>query len=315
MASACQSVVTLDVDGRRVRLREAPRPGGGAAAGAAEDTTGRLVWECANVVLRFVTTSSTAAASGAPAGAATGAGGAPPLSRAGLAPGVQPASLAWLDLSAGAGLLAAGLTALGARRVLAADTASALPLLRENVAAAAAAASVSPPPQCVEFYWGQTLERLCPPWAPADAASVPPSAPWFDVALASDLAYIALGGTGLPAREAELSDSLVALVASGVARVVVFAYEERLVAEEDAFVALLAARPGVALEEVLGAPARLAKELRLRRSASSDASEAGGEGAAAPAGGAEEEVSTEDIFWEPPPVRLFLLTRAAGGGE
>jgi len=332
--------VTVDVGGRRVRLREAPRAGG-----AEEDTTGRLVWECANVVLRFVTTTTTTTTTTEAAGVeSTLPGGQPPpggaavppalplpaLSRGGLAPGVRPADLSWLDLSAGAGLLAAGLTALGARRVLAADTASALPLLRENVAAAAAAAGAPEPPPLAQFYWGDPLERLRPPWAAAAGAAAggagaaggaagasPPAAAWFDVALASDLPFIALGGTGLPPRAGELADSLAALAASGAARVVVLAYEERLVAEEGAFVAALAARPGVAVEEVTGAPARLDKEHRLRRARARGGGGGGADGGAPPPaddadGGDDGGVG--DVFWEPPPVRLFLITRAAASG-
>lgn len=195
-----------------------------------------------------------------------------------------------LELSAGAGLAALALAACGAE-VVAAETAEQLPLLSRNLAAAAAA----PPPTAALYYWGTPLGAL---------EAHPP----FDCALCVDVLYIALRD-GL-ARE--LSATLRWLVAGGAARGgLLFAFEERLIDEEGAFMAALAEplppAPGLPCAAPGGAPPLRVTELPPPAGACALTQEEALRGCG---GGEEEGEQLGALFWQPPPVRLFLLSKA-----
>jgi hypothetical protein len=187
-----------------------------------------------------------------------------------------------LELSAGAGLVTLALAACGAE-VVAAETAEQLPQLARNLARGEGA------PAPVVHYWG----------APLGALQAPPA---FDFALCCDVLYIALRD-GL-ARE--LSATLRRLVAGSAARGgLLFAFEERLIDEEAAFMAALAeplapAPAGCAPE---GAPALRVAELPPPAGAAALTREE----ALLGCGGEGEQLGA--LFWLPPPVRLFLLTK------
>ena len=201
-----------------------------------------------------------------------------------------------LELSAGAGLVALALAACGAE-VVAAETAEQLPLLSRNLAAAAAA---PPAPAAALYYWGTPLGAL---------AAHPP----FDCALCVDVLYIALrDGLGR-----ELSATLRWLVAGGAARGgLLFAFEERLIDEEGAFMAALAEPlpPAAGLCAPGGAPPLRVTELPPPAGACALTQEealSGCGGGGGGGGGEEEEEGAQlgALFWQPPPVRLFLLAK------
>jgi hypothetical protein len=285
---------------------------------AGGDTTGRIVWECSNAMLRFlerpggfarVLRASASASTSAPAAAddARGALGA----------------LHVIDLSAGAGLIALALAAAGAACVTATDTAAQLPLLRHNLASATDNARVR------ELLWGESVAPLFEgeeagagattepqPQAPPLQALLPPPPrpppppPPPGLCVCSDVLYIALRD-GL-ARQ--LSWTLRALAQ----RVpVFFAFEERLISEESAFIESLreplaalggdelesggrtiagggapppwrGAAPALSVEELPPADVRLDKGDALER-------EDGG------------ELCPVDVFWEAPPLRAFVM--------
>jgi hypothetical protein len=189
----------------------------------AGDTTGRVVWECGNVMLRW-------------------------LQHGGLsrllepvrltAPASTPASVAGLrvlDLSAGAGLAAVAF-ARGGARTAAAETAEQMPHLARNVAQNAVDVAL------LEHRWGSADARaeLSPPWA----SDVSPLLP-FDIGFCADVLYIALCNR-LGDALAESLRTAAALCAGGL----VFGFEERLVDEESAWVDALARAGGMSVEEV-----------------------------------------------------------------
>jgi hypothetical protein len=231
------------------------------------DTTGRIVWECSLCLLKWLSSDDH-------------------LSFLTAQP--LPAARV-LELSAGAGLVALALSACGAT-VVAAETAEQMPLLSRNLAGAAAAhgggAAIA-----VEHYWGSPLGALGDP-------------PFFDFALCSDVLYIALRD-GL---SRELSATLRWLVAGGAARGgLLFAFEERLVDEEGAFMAALGEPlpPATGRCAPGGAPPLRVAELPPPAGACALTQEEAARGC----GCADDEgAQLGALFWQPPPVRLFLLT-------
>jgi len=256
-----------------------------AAAGG--DTTGRIVWECSNAMLRWLERPGSLARLLRPATAADAD------ARALLG------ALHVVDLSAGAGLIALALARAGAALVTATDTAAQLPLLRRNLTAADAANA-----HVLELLWGASVAPLfggAPPGEGREAAGdgMHPPVPPPGLCVCSDVLYIALRD-GL-ARQ--LSWTLRAFAQ----RVpVFFAFEERLIAEEDAFIESLreplaalgdegpgsspwrGAAPALRVEELPAADVRLDKSEALER-------EDGG------------EKCLVDVFWEAPPLRAFIF--------
>lgn len=187
----------------------------------AGDTTGRVVWECGNVMLRW-------------------------LERGGLSRLLEPAhsaapastlasvaGLRVLDLSAGAGLAAVAF-ARGGARTAAAETAEQMPHLARNVAQNAVDVAL------LVHRWGSAAAHaeLSPPWK---SGASPP----FDLSFCSDVLYIALCNR-LGDELAESLRAAAALCAGGL----LFGFEERLVDEEGAWVDALACSGGVSVEEV-----------------------------------------------------------------
>lgn len=188
----------------------------------AGDTTGRVVWECGNVMLRWLERGGVTRLLSPP--------GAPPTACV-LSSSV--AGLCALDMSAGAGLAAIAF-ARGGARVAASETADQLAHLARNVALNAVDVAL------LEHRWGSagSREELLPPWN--SDASLP-----YDFGFCSDVLYIALCNRLGDA----LADSLrtaTALCRGGL----VFGFEERLVDEENEWVIALAGAGGVFVEEV-----------------------------------------------------------------
>jgi hypothetical protein len=221
-----------------------------------EDNTGWRCWPASAVALRVLASPALALLLRGPRAAAGGA----------RAPPAQPfSSLSLLDLSAGAGLVAAAASAAGAR-VTATETESALPLLAANAPRAAT----------LSLYWG------------AELSAVAPHAP-FDAVVACDLVFIALRD----GRARELDRTLRRL-ATELAPVLLV-YEERRIADEDAFVRALAlpggaAAPPLRCDEVEDPElVRLPKDERLVGL------------------GGHDEGELEGLFYMPPPVRVVVL--------
>lgn len=195
--------------GRELSLLQTPRE---RSAGG-PDNTGWCLWEASNVLLRWVAQERN-------------------LRHAlGWAPDAAPPawpSLRLLDMSAGAGLAALSVASAGARAVAASDIPEQLPQLRDNVRrsgfrvlgegaaaeAEASASSAAGPTTAVEVmahYWGADIAALQPASCrrrsgegsgggaadvdeggdKAAGAEVVPGA-WFDVALISDIVFIAI---------------------------------------------------------------------------------------------------------------------------
>ncbi len=307
-----------------------------------EDNTGWQVWECSNVALRYLNDDANLAGmlrtdAGAPTPSSTC-----PTAYAGFA------ATRFLDLSAGAGLIALALAAAGGR-AWASDIPTQLPQLRSNivrnglaggeiggaragagagagdavvVAAETVAPSATHPIRVLPYWWGEDVEALEParsedarcgdagsssPPPPSTALDSPSPAPaaapaFYDICVASDIVYIALRD----GRAKELSTTLRAL--TRVCRCVLFAFEERLIREEEAFVEALAS-PGedgeggaVDVFEIKGAPTVLSKEEALQGV------------------GGHRDTEVGSMFWEPPPIRMVVLralsaTTGGGGGK
>ena len=261
--------------------QEALVPKAGASDGSAgSDTTGRLVWECCAVFLKWLGSDAN-------------------LARlAGAAGGCAASGLTLLDLSCGAGLvplaLRSALPPPALRCVLAWETQQQLPhLLRSLAPVLAGGGGGGGGCQAQAYYWGQDPRPLLPP-----AALQPPCA-----ALCSDVLYIALRD-GLARQLSSTLRHLAGLLGRGA---VLFGFEERLLREEEAFMQELRlplaaaaggggggggghfwerAAPALAVEELPSCEAALSRE---------------------------ETVGSPDIFWQPPNVRLFLLRSQEGG--
>ena len=188
--------------------------------------------------------------------------------RAGAAGAAPPpfSALSLLDLSAGAGLVSAAASAAGAS-VTATETASALGLLAANAPAVVA----------LPLYWGAE-----------PCAALRARAP-FDAVIACDLVFIALRD----GRARELAWTLRRLAAQYAP--VLCVWEERRIADEDAFVRALAlpgddGAPPLRCDEVDDcALLRLPKDERLVGL------------------GTHDEGELEALFYTPPPVRAVVL--------
>lgn len=319
MASSLVSVSTLHFRGLPVKVSQLKRPRTAAhGGGIEEDNTGWQVWECSNVLLRYAAGSDETALSLA----------ARPVGVPAVHVHPRPSSIAdlrWLDVSAGAGLLACALAMHGAACV-ASETDTQLPQLELNVAnTLASVPSSSPAPyprlSVLRHYWGEALPTLRPPWVQPGQEDVTAHGPWYDVALVSDVLFIALG-MNVPGRAQyvrELSLSLRALTC--VSTTVVMAWEERLMREEQAFIESLQeeveGHAGLDVSEVPSSATVLAKEDRLLGVAAAGSSTSGGGGGT----GDDEEEEEEgldgvaDTFWEPPPVRIVLLRKKTASGS
>ena len=223
--------------------------------GGCEDTTGWRCWPASAVALRVLASPALASLLRSPR---AGAGAAAAAAAAPFS------ALSLLDLSAGAGLVAAAASAAGAR-VTATETESALPLLAANAPRAAT----------LSLYWG------------AELSAVAPHAP-FDAVVACDLVFIALRD----GRARELDRTLRRLTSFAP---VLLVWEERRIADEDAFVRALAlpggdGAPPLRCDEVDDpALVRLPKEERLVGL------------------GGHDEGELEGLFYTPPPVRVVVL--------
>jgi hypothetical protein len=260
--------VTVSVPQEALPAGSAPPP----ASGATSDTTGRLVWECCAVFLKWL--GSDANLLRLTGGAATG--------------------LALLDLSCGAGLvplaLRAALPPPALRCVRCWETQQQLPHLLRSLAPVLGAGSGggSDGDACLvqAYYWGQDP-------APLLKESQRPSA-----ALCSDVLYIALRD-GLARQLSCTLRHLAGQLSSGGA--VLFGFEERLLREEEDFMRALA-QPLAAAAEGSGqfwegaAPALAVEELPKTETLLAR----------------EETLGAPDLFWEPPNIRLFLLRRLPG---
>lgn len=261
------------------------------------DTTGRLVWECSSLFLKWLSKDEHFAQ--------LCGGGSPP-------PPFTDAHI--LDLSSGAGLVPLALSKAGVAKVLSWETASQLRHLQANTAGTPILTSV--------YYWGEDP-------APLLAAC---STPTLTCALCSDVLYIALRD-GLSRHLSVTLRALTRHLREGGS--ILFGFEERLIREEGEFMhsLTLPLEPweggsggtapsgeglggvGVAGFAALGAPplkvlelpvedTRLTREDTLQRQGGGGAveGEEGGDGEG------EEGAANLDIFWEPPPIRLFLLS-------
>lgn len=260
-----------------------------------EDNTGWQVWECSNVLLRYAAGQDETALSLA----------ARPAGPAAMHLHPCPSSISdlrWLDLSAGAGLVACALAVHGAC-CLASETDTQLPQLQLNVANTLASLPPRPHPalSVSRHYWGERVQdTLRPPWVQPGQQDPEAQGPWYDVALVSDVLFIALG-MNVPGRTQYIRE--LSLTLRGLAHMcttVVMAWEERLMREEQDFIDSLAqeleGHAGLDVQEVHGPATVLAKEDRLL----------------GVAGGAHEEgAAMGDTFWEPPPVRIVRLKSKA----
>ena len=312
-ARTAKYTVRFPYMGREVVLLQTPRDRGADG----EDNTGWCVWEAANVALRYLARPDGRDHLGLPPtvgrGSASDCGGG---GGGGGGSGVPPlAGLRLTDLSCGAGLVALAAAAAGAT-VVATDVPTQLPQLRHNVEGA----SLSDRVACVPLYWGTPLDALAAAWAPSSDSGED----WFDLCIASDIAFIALRD----GREAALRDTLVAVAAhcryvgGGFLMVdsthppphshprthptarrsaVLFVFEERLCREEQAFMESLGLgcdSSGGALlevEELKGADVEVEADTAL----------------VGAGGHADTDLWNPNLFWEPPPIRMFILRRRA----
>jgi predicted nicotinamide N-methyase len=283
---------SLTFRGRTVSLLQTPRD----KTADGQDNTGWCVWEVSNIALRYLGADAHLSHVLAPPPAEHGgaAAGAAHVTGA-TTPGDPWRGLRVLDLSAGAGLVTLAVAAAGAW-VVATDVPAQVPQLSANVAAGGAdlAARVS----VVPLFWGESLapavaamERLAGP-RPDAGGGAPP----FDLVVASDILFIALRDS----RTAELTATLAGL--TRVARGVLFAFEERLFRQEDAYMRALgdttvALADAVVVEEVDKAHCAVEYEDSLAKQG------AGGH--------PDTDLWNPHLFWECPPVRMFIM-RAAG---
>ena len=304
----------------------------GPVGTAHHDNTGWQVWECSNVMLRFLLKKDLL------------------KNESSL---ILDEKSRILDLSAGAGLISIALAASLGCRVVASDTTPQLPQLLRNVKRNKEVIKKSGGSVLVRScYWGDKIEesgmKTIPFITPntwlheaeaindnddnsgvavgghtieesatkynfendeklvddkeeeedkEDNASSSLLFPWFDLCVVSDVLYIALRDGLAP----QLRKSLRSLSSEGSCKAVLFAFEERLIREEEAFMAALGgfdAADGLTVNvvELESKYCTLEKHEAL--------SNVGGL--------LREQTLAADIFWEPPPVRMFLFKQ---GGE
>jgi predicted nicotinamide N-methyase len=294
----------------------------GPVGTAHHDNTGWQVWECSNVMLRYLLNTDLMKQS--------------PMNLSSLI-GINV-----LDLSAGAGLLACSLAAGSSCHVIASDTSPQLPQLLRNVQRNKIIIQENKGSVLVRpFYWGSEIygSRLqvypndCMNWlhetevikdtfknqtkveekskedddpsitsssslssssSSSTVLSSSPSNPWFDLCVVSDVLYIALRD-GL---DTLLRKTLRQLSGTNICSRLLFAFEERLIHEEEEFMSTLGGFDdvdglNVSVIEIENKYCKIEKEQALRN-----------------VGGlVREETLAADIFWEPPPVRMFVLKK------
>lgn len=319
MSSHKDPIVTFSINDETLATIVQEHRGRGPVGTAHHDNTGWQVWECSNVMLRFILQKKK-------------------KEEACLHTFTSSVSLTKesviLDLSAGAGLVSIALAVGLGCKVVASDTTPQLPQLLRNVnrnkerlLRKGGEILVRP------YYWGDdiresplrdiTLLISSNTWlkeaeavdeidelkksmllnnnfvegsSSTTTTNITSSAsfPWFDLCVISDVLYIALRDGLAP----QLRTTLRALVGGGSCRAVLFAFEERLIREEEAFMSALSGYDKidgytVDILELDSQYCRLEKEEAL--------SNVGGLIA--------QETLAADLFWEPPPVRMFLFKR------
>ena len=261
-----------DTAGAEAQVVHAATEAGTDAAPDDIDDTGRYPWEASALVLRLLASDDF-------------------LARLGC----SPARLRLLDVSAGVGAVGLPVAAAGAARVVLTD----LPRCAARLAAVARAllpgAAAAGAVRALPLPWGDD----------AALARVADTGP-FDLAVVCDVLYVAQrecgeasgAGEALAPAAAALRATLAALLRSATARAVLFVFETRSAAREDAFVRALAVGAGVAarccVEELAVAPLREDETLAAS-------------GGCRTNGDARTETWTPALFWEPPPLRALLL--------
>ena len=258
------------------------------------DNTGWAAWECSNVLLRFLADDSN-------------------IAQQLLPPQTAPFSeLRFLDLSSGAGLVSCALAAGGAR-----VTASDVPAQLEQLAANVQRLSQEDAGRVViaSYLWGEPLDGLrrnsaAPPLTPPSERHLDHDTHWFDVVCASDVLYIAIRDK----RTAALRQTLVCLKER--CRCMLFAFEERLVDEEQAFMEELGLEPRAAAASSEGAAASSERASVSSAPPPFRVVELGRDLCTIPsyddslkgAGGLPDtDLWNPSLFWTAPPVRMFVL--------
>jgi hypothetical protein len=290
-AGGMNSTITVLFRGASVTISQEPLSARLLSDGSA-DTTGRIAWECSRALLHFLESDATLAALlGRPS---------------------SFSELRLLDLSSGCGLVPCALAAAGACSVAASETPTQLPQLLRNVRACAV------PVQCCRYLWGEDPEQALAlqaqaaqeQAAEAASSSTTSSLPSLllsslDLVTCSDVLYIALRD-GLAA---QLSESLRRLAVKSRAGLL-FAFEERLIREEEDFMQALGlpmgSGPGQQPLPALQVTELQAPVLEREQSLSAQLQEPE---AAAGEGSAGQSHSLGALFWEPPPLRFWHLQR------
>jgi len=274
--------VEVHYRGISIEVYEDSLPSRGVRVSGNPDTTGRLVWECSALFLKWLSSDDNIALLCSP--------------QYDKVP--QKITLenvgTILDVSSGAGLVPLALSKAGAKCVLSWETALQLPHLVSNTVGTRVI------PQ--EYYWGTDPTSLLSQYRP------------ISFSLCSDVLYIALRD-GL-ARHLSLT---LRSLTKHVEGAVLFGFEERLLREEQEFMDSLRlplemicggegeetsstffsspAPPIVVVELPVKETRLMQDEALLRKPRVLPVTEDDGSTGA----------SMADLFWEPPPIRLFLL--------
>lgn len=282
------------------------------------DNTGWQVWECSNLMLRYV------GDDGQIADAIQGA--APVTNLIDYDASANPQTfnnLKLLDMSAGAGLIALACAEAGAH-VWASDIPPQLPQLVDNIRRNGLDGRVG----VISAWWGENIDTLRPgPLVAVPTPAADPHGYWYDMCIASDILYIALRD----GYQTQLSQTIRDLCA--VCKCVLFGFEEREVygpnnesdwmrglegplephgqasADADALTAQIAA--------VAPEGSRISRALRSVRLEGLEVLEIRGDAcvisrdeALQGVGGFKDTecgMGASDMFWEPPPIRMFVL--------
>ena len=300
--------VSYTFRGATISLLQTPRDRVYGVADA-PDNTGWAIWEASNVLMRWLSADANV--------------------RAALR---SPRAPAWgelrvLDVSAGAGLVPLAAAAAGAAAVTASDIPEQLQQLTLNIArggwcvgTAGCNGAAGGEADGVEsggdgcalhhnvrvapYLWGGDIEPLRPPVASAGGAR------WFDLALLSDILYIAIRDK----REAELAHTIRALAPHCGA--LIMSLEERLPDEEQAFMERLGLAPPAARERSGGAPEAPPDEGEGKlevEELTGDAVHIEFEDSLKGAGGhADTDIFSPFLWWTPPPIRMWVIRAREG---
>jgi predicted nicotinamide N-methyase len=222
--------IGLTFRGLPVSLQQVPRD----RAADGDDNTGWCVWEASNILLRYLSRDAVVrdllrqggTTGSGQAGGATGDG----QQAADATADVAFHQLRLLDLSAGAGLVAAAVATAGAT-VVASDVPAQLPQLQANLARL----HLQHRSRVCPYYWGDDVAALAPVQDGGSGAGGQGGAGgfaadvWYDLVVASDIVFIAIRDK----RTAQLQATLRAL--AGRCACLLFVFEERLPDEEQAF--------------------------------------------------------------------------------